>query len=177
MRGIITLNRFISKEVFVSITVDRNLIKDSFAKYAEMLLRVAYQNVRRQAYAEDVVQDVFVRMQKERQFNDEQHIKSWLIRVTIHKCYDFNKSAWESKTENFTEQWAQFSEEQTSVFDELSKLPDKQRNVIYLYYYEGYSIPEIAKILKESQNTVSSRLTRARAQLKTILTQGGYENE
>ena len=158
----------------MSIAVDRNLIKNSFTKYAEMLLRIAYQNVARQAYAEDIVQDVFIKMQRERQFNDEQHIKSWLIRVTIHKCYDFNKSAWESKTENLIDQWTAFSDEQNFIFEELFKLPEKQRNVIYLYYYEGYLIPEIAGILKESQNTISSRLTRARAQLKTILTEGGY---
>lgn len=159
------------------ITVDRDVVENSFTKYARMLLRIAYQNVARQTYAEDIVQEVFVQMQKEQKFNDEQHIKAWLIRVTIHKCYDFNKSAWESKTQNLIDEWMPFTDEQNFVFEELFKLPSKQRNAIYLYYYEGYSIPEIAEIFKISQNTVSSRLTRARAQLKTILTEGEYENE
>lgn len=66
-----------------------------------------------------------------------------------------------------------FDEESKNVFKEISKLKPKYRNIIYLYYYQGYKINEIAEILQMNQNTVSSILTRARKDLKLILEDGG----
>ena len=61
--------------------------------------------------------------------------------------------------------------------DELNKLPEEERNIIYLFYYEGYTISEIAKILGKKQNTVNSKLQRARKKLQSLLKKGGYYYE
>ena len=75
--------------------------------------------------------------------------------------------------ESFDENLKIFGEEYQDIFKELSKLKPKYRNIIYLYYYQGYKIKEIAEIMSMNQNTVSSCLTRARENLKEILNEGG----
>lgn len=142
--------------------------------YSDMIIRIAYHNLRNQADAEDVAQEVFLKLMREEEFEDEGHRKAWLIRVTINLCKDVNKQAWNRKTEGLNETWEPFSNEQQRVLEELWELPKNYRNVVYLYYYEELTVPEIAKILKKKENTVSSWLTRARKKLKTILLEGGY---
>ncbi len=143
-------------------------------KYSDMIIRIAYQNLKNQSDAEDVAQEVFLKLMREEEFEDEGHRKAWLIRVTINLCKDVNKSAWNRKTEGLIETWETVDREQLRVLDELWELPKDYRNVVYLYYYEELTIPEIAKIIKRKENTVSSWLTRARKKLKTILVEGGY---
>lgn len=142
--------------------------------YSDMIIRIAYHNLRNQADAEDVAQEVFLKLMREEEFEDEGHRKAWLIRVTINLCKDMNKQAWNLKTEGFKEAWEPFSKEQQRVLEELWELPKNYRNVVYLYYYEELTVSEIAKILKRKENTVSSWLTRARKKLKTILMEGGH---
>lgn len=142
--------------------------------YSDMIIRIAYHNLRNQADAEDVAQEVFLKLMREEEFEDEGHRKAWLIRVTINLCKDMNKQAWNRKTEGFNEAWEPFSKEQQRVLEELWELPKNYRNVVYLYYYEELTVSEIAKILKRKENTVSSWLTRARKKLKTILMEGGH---
>ena len=143
-------------------------------KYSDMIIRIAYQNLKNQSDAEDVAQEVFLKLMREEEFEDEGHRKAWLIRVTINLCKDVNESAWNRKTEGLIETWETVDREQLRVLDELWELPKDYRNVVYLYYYEELTIPEIAKILKRKENTISSWLTRARKKLKTILVEGGY---
>lgn len=142
--------------------------------YADMILRIAYQNLKNKADAEDVMQEVLLRFMKEEEFVDEGHLKAWLIRVTINLCKDTNKSAWNRKTEGFAQRNEPSHKDESQVLGELWDLPIPYRNVVYLYYYEEFTVPEIAKILKRKENTVSSWLTRARKKLKTILLEGGY---
>lgn len=96
-----------------------------------------------------------------------------MIRVTINLSKDYNKSFWNRNTTAMDEDLKYFDEESKNVFKEISKLKPKYRNIIYLYYYQGYKINEIAEILQMNQNTVSSILTRARKDLKLILEDGG----
>ena len=96
-----------------------------------------------------------------------------MIRVTINLSKDYNKSFWNRNTTAMDEDLKYFDEESKNVFKEISKLKPKYRNFIYLYYYQGYKINEIAEILQMNQNTVSSILTRARKDLKLILEDGG----
>ncbi|MEE0060072.1 MAG: sigma-70 family RNA polymerase sigma factor, partial [Acutalibacteraceae bacterium] len=84
----------------------------------------------------------------------------------------FNKSVWQSRTESIDEHSNLIAPETNMVLEELYKLPENYRNVIYLYYYEEYTIPEIADILGKSQNTISAQLQRARKKLKKILDEG-----
>ena len=128
--------------------------------YSDMIFRIAYQYLLNKYDAEDIVQEVFVKLLTKRViFKDEEHIKSWLIRVTINQCLDYKKSLTKKSTVPI--------ENMEIPFDQLLK--EDERNVLYLYYYEGYKIKEIAKILKQKQNTINSKLTRARKKLKEIM--------
>ena len=91
--------------------------------------------------------------------------------MTINKCRNVWSSPWRTKTEPIEEHTELESKNDREVLEELWQLPEKYRNVIYLFYYEKYTIAEIAQILGKSPNTVSSWLTRARKKLKTILTE------
>jgi len=145
--------------------------------YADMVLRIAYQNLKNKTDAEDITQEVFIRLVQTNAFENEEHIKAWLIRVTINLCKDFRKTAWfRKRTSLTTTDWLPFSEEQQGLLEELWQLPSKDRNIIYLYYYEGYSVPEIARILHKNENTLSSQLSRAKKKLKCLLVEGGCEH-
>lgn len=150
-----------------------NFMERIVDQYTNMLLRIAYQNLKHSVDAEDVVQEVFMKLIKQPEFQDEQHLKAWLIRVTINLCKDFNKSAWRRKIEPLTDIMEPLQEEQQNVLDEVFKLPEHYRNVIYLYYYEDYSVHEIADILHKKENTVRSQLTRAKRKLKYIILERG----
>lgn len=153
--------------------VDNDFIQLAVEKYSDMVIRIAYQNLKNQADAEDVTQEVFIKLLKQPAFNDDNHLKAWLIRITINQCKDLMKSDWFRKRQPLDENWQPHSEKQLGIISEIWKLPKNYRNVIYLYYYENYSVPEIARILGENENTISSRLTRARKKLKIILIEEG----
>ena len=140
-------------------------------QFSDMIFRIAYQNLFHINDAEDVVQDVFLKQkkQKDKCFNDYEHLKSWLIRVTINQCLDYKKSFFRKNTvplENFE---IPYEPEERGIMEELYQLPKDYRNILYLYYYEEYTIKEIAEILGKKQNTVNSKLTRGRRRLKKIM--------
>lgn len=142
-------------------------------QHSDMVYRIAVQNVKNPNDAQDIFQEVCMALlTKNAPLFDELHIKNWLIRVTINKCNNFNKSVWQSRTESIDEHSNLIAPETNMVLEELYKLPENYRNVIYLYYYEEYTIPEIADILGKSQNTISAQLQRARKKLKKILDEG-----
>lgn len=147
-------------------------------EYSDMIYRIAYQNLRSSYDAEDIMQDVFLSLLKSNAgFSDSAHMKAWLIKVTVNKCIDFKKSARYRTTVTLDEQTARYDSEELGVMDEIFKLPEEDRNIIYLYYYEGYTIAEIAQILGKKQNTVNSKLQRARKKLQSLLKKGGYYYE
>lgn len=100
-------------------------------------------------------------------------MKAWIIRVTINLSKDYNKSFWNKNTTAIDEELKYYDKEIQDTFKEIEKIKPEYRNIIYLYYYQGYKINEISKILSMNSNTVSSYLTRARKELKTILENGG----
>ncbi len=140
-------------------------------EYSDMLFRIAYQNMLHRYDAEDIVQDVLVKLLKNKElvFDDEQHLKNWLIRVTINQCKNLKKVMHRHTEVALEDDIYSFTQEEESIFAELIKLPEESRNILYLYYYEGYSIKEIADIMQKSINTISSRLSRARIKLRKIL--------
>ncbi|WP_343208358.1 RNA polymerase sigma factor [Anaerolentibacter hominis] len=152
----------------------KSFIHQVVEEYSDMIFRIAYQNLRSKADAEDITQDVFLRLMQEPEFEKMEYLKAWLIRVAVNRCRDHRKSAWFRKTEPLEEIGIADGDPEQSVWSELWKLPAADRTVVYLHYYEGYSIREIAKILDQKENTVGSRLTRARKKLKDILLEGGY---
>jgi RNA polymerase sigma-70 factor (ECF subfamily) len=152
-------------------------VKELVETYSDMIMRIAYQNCFNKSDSEDIVQEVFIKlMQNMDNFeNNPEYLKAWLIRVTINLSKDYNKSSWYKKVEaiNDNDVGYYFNTEEIGLIHELSKLKPIYRNIIYLYYYEGYKINEIAKILNLNENTVSSNLTRARKKLKEYLEVGG----
>lgn len=139
-------------------------------KYSDMIFRIAYQYFYNKYDAEDVTQDVFLKLlYKKAFFKDEEHIKSWLIRVTINQCLDYKKSLARREMVSIDNLEIPFTQEERGIIEELYLLKEEERNILYLYYYEGYKIKEISHILKQKQNTINSKLTRARKKLKEIM--------
>lgn len=146
--------------------------------HLDMMIRIAFQNTKSMHDAEDVVQEVLVKLcALKPSFQSEEHLKAWLIRAVINKCHDMHKSAWRRCVE-LTDDIYELTNEESFMLGEVLKLPVKYRNVVYLYYYEGYSIKEISKLLDMNQNTLSSILQRARKQLKKSIMEGEeYERQ
>lgn len=154
--------------------VTKDYISDLLDKYGDMVLRIAYTYLKNRADAEDIVQDVFLRIiDKKPSFNDENHEKSWLIRATINMCKNKVNMFW-NKNKCSIDDVQEFAvsdkyNTDTSVFQAVMALGEKYRVVVYMYYYEGYSTPEIAKIIGKSETTIRSLLHRARNKLKDML--------
>ena len=139
-------------------------------KYSAMIFRIAYQNLHNLYDAEDIMQEVFIKLIcKKHIFADHEHIKAWLIRVTINMCINYKKSLSKQRTVSLEEFDIEFTDSEKGILEELWLLEQEDRTILYLYYYEGYKIKEIAKILQQKQNTVNSKLTRARKKLKAIM--------
>lgn len=136
--------------------------------YSDMIYRLAYQYTRDEGESQDISQDVFMAMLKKMPFEDEVHLKAWLIRVTINKCKDYLKSS-RRKNLPLDENIQSHSYTHEDGIEEIMQLPPLDRNIIYLYYYEGYSVKEIAKIVGKSSNAINIRLTRARESLKNLI--------
>ena len=122
--------------------------------------------------AEDIVQNTLMKLYlSEIEFSDEEHLKSWLIRVCINESKNLVKSGWRKKTCSITElENTLFNENQEyrELYDCVLKLPEKYSIVIYLHYYEGYKTEEIATITDTKPSTVRTRLERARNLLKQM---------
>ena len=139
-------------------------------EYATMLLRVAYSQLNNRAEAEDTVQEVLLKyMEKAPIFQSDEHEKAWLLRVTVNHCKNHLASAWFRKRADLDEGIPALDNAELEVVSAVAALPAKYRAVVHLYYFEGYSTKEIAEILHSRPNTVSSRLSRARALLAKAL--------
>ena len=144
--------------------------------YSDMLLRIAINRVRNKTEAEDIVQAVFLRlMTRQPKFQSPEHERAWLIRTAINLCLDYDKSA--SRRTNVPlddDIAAALPEENAGVLEAVWKLPERDRYIIYLYYFEELAIKEIASLLDERTGTITSRLSRARNKLKLLLKGDGY---
>lgn len=123
--------------------------------------------------AEDIVQNTFVKLlQTDMEFQDEEHIRRWLIRVAINECKNMWKSFWRKNITSIDElncEPAYQMKEQKELLDMVLKLPPQYRIVMHLYYYEGYHVREIAEALHISESNVQIRLMRARNKLKEYM--------
>lgn len=145
-------------------------IENVIHTYSDTLLRLAFQTTKSKADAEDIAQTAFIKLYKQKSiFESEAHVKAWLIRVTINLTKDFFRSAWYQRIVPIKEGMDFLAPEEQRVMAEVFELKREARTIIYLYYYEGYTIDEIATILKKNPNTISSKLQRARKKLKTII--------
>lgn len=141
--------------------------------YSDTLIRIAVQQTKNMSEAEDIVQEVYMTlMRQKRPFDNEVHLKAWLIKVTFNKCKDYFKSSRVKKTIPITEEMTFTAKEEQSVLPEIFELEQNDRAIVYLHYYEGYTTAEIANLLEMKINTVGSKLRRVRMKLKTILEEG-----
>ena len=155
--------------------VDDEFIRSVIDRYSDTIFRVSFQYVRNTQDAEDVVQDVFLGLLEyiaRAQFESDEHLKAWLIRVAINKSKNVAKqNARRRKRE--ASQMALFMGDAQPQFDDLeeilSRLSAVDREVIYLHYYEGYSAKEIAEIIRKTEKSVFKRLSRSRNKLKAFL--------
>ncbi|MCH5212442.1 MAG: RNA polymerase sigma factor [Oscillospiraceae bacterium] len=148
----------------------RYTYEDIAERYIDTVYRLALARAKSPAHAEDVTQDVFLKLLEHRQkFESEEHLKAWLLRVTINCTKDLFKSPWFRNTDQLDENTPASVPDDNGLYASLMKLPQKYRTVIHLHYYEGYSIEEIASIIKVRVGTVKSQLSRGRVLLRNIL--------
>ncbi len=148
-------------------------IQELIERYRNNLYAVAFNICKNAEDAEDVIQDTFVQYHtSKKDFENEQHIRAWLIRVTINKAKNMNHTFWKQhklSLEDYMETLTFETPESETLFETVMKLPDKYRIVIHLFYYEDYNIREIADIMKISESNVKVRLSRGRILLKETL--------
>lgn len=140
-------------------------------KYADMVRRVCFIYLKNKDDVEDIFQDVFLQLYRyEKCFDSDDHEKAWLLRVAINKCKDLHKSFFRRNVCPLDDVELSFEDEsENEILHEVLALPKKYKDVIYLFYYEGYSVPEISKILRVKENTIYSHLHRAKIMLKEKL--------
>ena len=143
-------------------------------RYMDTVFRVAYSYLRCRDDADDVTQDVLIQLYKEdKAFESDAHVKNWLIRVTVNRCKNVLRAPWH-KAEDIAdyENTLVFEQPQyRELFDAVMSLDRRYRLPVLLYYYEGYRQREIAGLLGIPEETVRTRLSRARDKLKHILSE------
>lgn len=141
--------------------------------YQDNLFAVAFNICQNTQDAEDVIQDTFVQYYTtKKEFENEQHIRAWLLRVVINKAKNVTRTFWRRNKisiEDYMETLTFDTPESETLFETVMQLPEKYRIAIHLYYYEDYAVREIADILKLSESNVKTRLSRGRAMLKKEL--------
>ena len=140
-------------------------------RYGNSILRLAYSYLHNTADAEEVVQDTLVQFLKETpKFADETHEKAWCLRVAGNLAKNRIKYKQVRDADELNEELAAEERDDLSfVWEAVKALPVKYREVVHLFYHEGYSTAEIARILDRKETTVRSDLSRGREQLKTVL--------
>lgn len=140
-------------------------------KYFDMVYKLALSQTKDCTLAEDVTSDVFLKfVESGKDFESEEHIKAWLIRVTLNCSKSVFSSSWFKKTVPLLETiTAEMPEEESEVYEAVLKLPQKYRAVIHLFYYEEFSVAQIANYLKLNESTVRTHLQRGRTLLKMSL--------
>jgi RNA polymerase sigma-70 factor (ECF subfamily) len=139
-----------------------------FHKYKDDVYRLAVSYTRSRQDAEDVCQNVFLKLMKQPQIDPGKE-KSWLMQVTANECCSLLRSHWWRTTVPIEDTLSVSGPESSGVLEALMQLDPKYRVVVYLHYYEGFHTSEIAGLLKISQSAVTTRLSRARRELKSIL--------
>ena len=155
-------------------------IETLYEQYANDVLRVCYFYLNDRYQAEEVCQDVFVRLMTSDTQLTPGHEKAWLLKVALNRCRDLWRSGWVKRVVLGSTAFELIPAENTqdrrddeeAMMTAIHRLPTQFREVILLFYYQNFGISEIAEILSLPEGTISSRLSRARGKLKGIL-EGG----
>ncbi len=148
-------------------------INELVERYRDNLFAVAFHVCKNAADADDVVQDTFLQYYLTgKKFENEQHIRAWLIRVAINRAKNVSRSFWRQHKQPLEEYMGTLAFEtpqDQELFEAVMGLPEKYRIVIHLYYYEDFSIHEIAAAMKLTESNVKTRLSRGRGMLRKAL--------
>ena len=147
-------------------------IEELYARHGKTVYRVCYAYMRNPADTEDAVQETFFRLIRySPAFESEEHEKAWLIRTAANICKNVLRHWWRKREslEDFRDLPGTERTGGNDVMSAVMQLPEKLKTVVYLYYYEGYSIKEIAAILEIPAATVGTLLARGREKLRTML--------
>jgi len=143
-------------------------------RYLDMVYRVALNWFGRPADAEDAAQEAMLRLWRtDTAFQSEEHLRRWLVKVTVNECKRIALRPWRSRTAALEECDGPVFEdrERRELFEAVMELPGKYRTPLYLYYYEGYAVNEVGELLDLRPSTVQTRLARGREKLKKMLTE------
>jgi len=146
-------------------------------RHRDTVFRVAFNYLRSAADADDVCQDTFVALYRSgREFEDDEHLKAWLVRVAINQCKSMFRMPWRrvEDIDGYAERIAAPLDGH-ALLREVMALPEKYRIPVYLFYYEGYRTDEIARMLGVPGATVRTRLARARKRLASVLGEGDFD--
>jgi RNA polymerase sigma factor, sigma-70 family len=145
--------------------------------YGRMVFKIAMVNLGNKEDAEETMQEAFYKLlYKAPEFNNEEHEKAWLIKVTVNLCRDILRSVWHKRVVKMEDIEKYYDDPSDSdIMKEIFELPAKYKTVIYLFYFEDYSIKQISEILKTKESAIKMRLQRGRQLLKIELK--GNENE
>lgn len=152
-----------------------------YEKYATDVLRMCYFYLADRQKAEDVCQDVFVRLITTNPELQEGREKAWLLKVAMNRCRDLWRGAWLKRVVLGSPMFELVPApdeigkmaEQEEMMSAINQLPAMFKEVILLHYYQGYGIAEIADMMELPEGTISSRLSRGRKKLESILMKGG----
>ena len=147
-------------------------------RHADTVRRLCMIHLKNQADTEDIFQTVFLKyVLSTTVFQSEEHERAWFIRVTLNACRDLLKSFFRSRTvplEALEPVPAALVSEHREVWEAVLALPEACRDAVYLHYYEGYTAPEIGRLLRKNVNTVYTLLNRSREMLRKTL--GGEDH-
>lgn len=140
--------------------MDNKQLAHYFEAYYSLVYRVAFTQLKSHADTEDVVQEVFIRLLRyQPDFKSKEHEKAWMIKTAMNLCKDVLKSKWHKDVIG------------------MEQVPESYKNCLYFFYYEDYSIKEIAKLLSLPENTVKTNLRRGREAVKNRLEQAKGKQE
>lgn len=140
-----------------------------------MVFKLAFSRTGNKHNAEDATQEAFFKFVKEKKpFESEEHVKAWLIRVTLNCCKDISGSLWNRRVAPLRDDISFESEEYSGIYEAVCGLPPKYRTVIHLFYYEDLPVAKISEYLSLKESAVKVRLMRGRELLGKKL-KGDYD--
>ncbi|ARK21274.1 MULTISPECIES: sigma-70 family RNA polymerase sigma factor [Sporosarcina] len=153
-------------------------------QYGEHLLKMAYFYLRDHELAKDIVQEVFISFYEKSNYQERGKLRAYLTKLTVNRCKDHLRS-WSFRHLKFNKEWAEtihtehdrliLQEEKSAIASAILTLPIKYREIILFYYYEELTMREVAAFLDLSENTVKTRMTKARILLKDKLSADYWE--
>lgn len=158
--------------------MEEQAFRQAVEDHRDVVFRIALTYLRDRADADDIAQDVFLKLLKsDGHFESWEHLRRWLIRVTINECKSLFRKPWRrvGDIENLADSLSAAQDEAKAVLSDVMRLPERFRVPIVLYYYLGFSTSEIAELLHVPAATVRTRLARGRSKLKFILEEGDRE--